>query len=226
VCVRRVSACVIGECTSFTKGASLRRAACIWPPRALSARCGACEPCLWHRCRDSRCVRCRSHGLATIESSRRSVPSPTRDRRWRTPIRDAFHPSGAFAPQRSLKRPALALSRRAALPRRRVVDIVGVARVLRPIAPGPRSRFSLPTRPRFFWTWDAARRLLQPDRRAGTPYELSIPRARVELSRAPLLAGTRGRRLRWLPRCVAAPGAGESRSACDGLRAPRSTGVD
>jgi hypothetical protein len=149
VSVRRVSAFVIGECACFTRGASLRRAACVWPPRALSARCGACEPCLWHRCRDSCCVRCRSHGLATIESSRRLVPSPARDRRRRTPIRDAFHPSGAFAPQRSLERPARALSRRAAVPRRRVVDIVGVARVLRPIAPGPRSRFSLPARTRF-----------------------------------------------------------------------------
>jgi hypothetical protein len=64
VSVRRVSAFVIGECASFTKGASLRRAACVWPPRALSARCGACEPCLWHRCRDSRCVRSRSRGFA------------------------------------------------------------------------------------------------------------------------------------------------------------------
>jgi hypothetical protein len=89
-------------------------------------------------------VRRRSRGLATIEGSRRSLPSPARDRRRRIPIHDAFHPSGAFAPQRSLERPARALSRRAARPRRRVVDIVGVARVLRPIAPGPRSRFSLP----------------------------------------------------------------------------------
>lgn len=226
MCVRRVSACVIGEFACFTKGDSLRRAACIWPPRALSARCGACEPCLWHRCRDSRCVRRRSRGLATIERSRRSLPSPARDRRRRIPIRDAFHPSGAFAPQRSFERPAPALSRRAALPHRRVVDIVGVARVLRPIAPGPRSRFSLPTRSRFsgpgmppddFCNLIDARAHPTSSRFLAREWSSCEPRCSPE---------PEGSRLRWLPRCVAAPGAGEPRSARDGLRALRSTGVD
>jgi hypothetical protein len=171
-------------------------------------------------------VRRRSRGLATIERSRRSLPTPARDRRRRIPIRDAFHPSGAFAPQRSLERPAPALPRRAAYaapPSRR--HRWRRSSLATDRARSPFTRL-VAGETAFLWTWDAARRLLQPDRRAGTPYELSIPRARVELLRAPLLAGTRGCRLRWLPRCVAAPGAGEPRSARGGLRSLRSTGVD
>jgi hypothetical protein len=79
---------------------------------------------------------------------------------------------------------------------------------------GPRRRAPLPRGARFL-NLDVVRGLLQPVRRADTPAEPSIL-ARERGFRPTTRRHTRYR-LRWPRRCVAAPGAGEPRSARDGF---------
>lgn len=94
-----------------------------------------------------------------------------------------------------------------------------------PRGPGSRARAPAANGKRASWSLGVARRLLQPhyDARA---HPTSVRSSHASGAFAPLLAGTNGCRLRWPPRCVAAPRACEPRSARDGFRTPRSTRVD
>jgi len=71
----------------------------------------------------------------------------------------------------------------------------------------------------------AACRLLQPEYDARA-HPSSCRPSHASGAFAPLLAGTNRCRLRWPPRCVAAPGACEPRPVCTDLRAMHSTCVD
>jgi hypothetical protein len=91
--------------------------------------------------------------------------------------------------------------------------------------PGPRPRAPLPTGVTLLWASASLADFcnLFCDARA---HPTSLRSSHASGAFAPLLAGTNRCRLRWPPRCVAAPGACEPRPARDGLRTPRSTRVD
>jgi len=122
-------------------------------PRALSSRGDVCRPCLWHPCRLPRDAR-RARARACFREGRRDrLRACSRERvsRRRT-IRGTFRRARAFAPRRSLERPAPAWNRRrgvATAPP--AVDDLAPDRLLSdPLELDPRSRARC-QRPRFSW---------------------------------------------------------------------------
>jgi len=227
--VRRLRACVTEEFACFTavRFASAGRTFSSCPPlRALSSRHGACGPSLWHPCRLSHV--CDGARATSNRGSRRDRRYPVRvngagrKRRSGVPsIGRGPSPCNALSSIRLRPGPGTRFGHRGTVRRR-----LSPARTLSdPRGPGSRARAPAANGKRASWSLGVARRLLQPhyDARA---HPTSVRSSHASGAFAPLLAGTNGCRLRWPPRCVAAPRACEPRSARDGFRTPRSTRVD
>lgn len=114
-------ACVTGELACFTAvrfASAGRTFSTCQPLRALSSRCGACGPSLWHPCRLSRVCDVAHATTHPWEPPRSSMPRPRERYGARMTIRSAFHRSRTFALQRPLGRPAPAWAGHAAWPPR------------------------------------------------------------------------------------------------------------
>jgi hypothetical protein len=199
-----------------------------WVSRGPSSgfhRCGRCLPAAARESRtsDTPVAPCPEPvELALLTLSNRS-PRPPRSARVndanRKTIRGAFHRSRTFAPQRPLGRPAPIFTSPAAWPPR-----CSLPTPLHPSRVLWRSRESwaavhvipLPAGIALLSASVVARRLLQPFRRTGTPFELPILAREWSFRPAARLAPTDARLRRSL-RCVAAPRTCEPRSAHAGF---------
>jgi len=223
-----LSRCAIGEIACFTseRFASVGHTSCRSPRWALSSRRDACGSVPLASLSPLPCVSRRSRDLRT-RGSRRDRPRPDRvNVRAGRAIRDAFHRTRTFAPQRPLERPAQEFPGFAAWPPRLRFStpfhpretLAELSRAgppsTRPVASGRHASLDL----------GVACRFLQPETTRGHTQRAFHPRTRVELSLryspAPTDAGCVG------PRYVAASGACEPRSARAGFRTTCSTCVD
>ena len=223
---RAVGACAAGRHLFHDRSTRFGGPHAHWPLRALSSRCGACGPCLWHRCRFPPVALGACAPMRRLESCLKIGSTPTRERCALDADPRCLPSIGSLCPAAPFRAPGSGLdSTRGSTPRCRGFATFGAFEPCDSTAFDPRSRVPLPASPRFSGSRCRPTTSATLHDARALPASLRSSHARGVFG-VPASGPHREMPAALARRCVAASGAGEPRPAGSGLRAPPSTDVE